>query len=182
MNKKQVSGEMLSGVRAAESSLARRDYSELEDGLPEGHPLREQVEQFKTEMGGDLSGLPESHPLIVQMKAAKERYDSDIAEETEDAQKKAREVKKAKKLDRQKARRESIAHEEQQHQKRREAATALNGEITKMLDGIRGMYKTIAEHEESLSVHPISRARVLRLKRMLVAVERGLADSKMGRV
>jgi len=182
MNEKNVSSEMLSGAQAAESTLARGEYVELEDSLPEGHPLREQVEKAKADLGGDLGGLPDGHPLILQLRAAKERYDADIAEETEDAQEKAKEVKKAKKLDRAKARSERIAKEEERAGRSREAAKAVNREISSALDSVRELYKVLSEYEEDLNVNPLSRARALRLKRMLVAVERGLSDSRMGGV
>jgi len=182
MNEKEISGKLLAGAQAAESSLARSQYDELEAALPEGHPLQEQVEKYKAELGGDLSGLPENHPLILQMKAAKERYDADIAEETEEAQDKAKEVKKAKKLDREKARKDRLAQEDEQDRLRKGAATEVNQQIDNVLDSIRGMYKVLADHEENLNIHPISRARCLRLKRMLVAVERGLSESRMSKV
>ena len=58
-----ISGGMLSAAKDAEASLARRDAEDLGNSLPEGHPLREEVERQKA-MIGDLSGLPAGHPLL----------------------------------------------------------------------------------------------------------------------
>lgn len=182
MNEKDISGKLLAGAQIAESSLARGEYSELENALPEGHPLLEQVEKYKSEMGGDLSGLPKDHPLILQMKAAEERYSADIAEETEEAQDRTKEIKRAKKVDRDKIRRQRLNDEDEQDQMCKGAITAVNQEMGNVLDSIKGMYKVLADHEENLNIHPISRARCARLKRMLVAVERGLSEGRMGRV
>jgi len=179
--KEGVSAKILSGARAAENSLAREEMRELEESLPEGHPLHDEIEKKKAEMGGDLSGLPPGHPLYRMLRDAKARYDEDIAEETEEAQAKAREVKKAKKVDREKARRERIAREEEQSDKRRTAASAVNKEIANTLESVKSLYEALAEHEEIFNMEPISRARSLRLKRLLYALERGLSESRLGR-
>jgi len=179
--KNTLSANMLSGVRAAESSLAREEMNRMVDALPEGHPLKEEAEKHSSELGGDLSGLPDNHPLIVQLKQAKERYESQVAQESDDAQEQAREIRKAKKLDRARERRERIIHEEEQATVQRDCASAVNEKLDSVLGAVREAYEVLSEHEEKLNKNTLSRARVGRLKRFLYAAERGLSENRMNR-
>lgn len=172
---------MLTSVRAAESTLKREETRKLIGSLPKGHPLEEEVERFKQEAGGDLSELPEGHPLIQEIKAAKERFERDIAEETEKEQNKVREVRQAKKLDRAETRRKEIAEEEQQGAELRMAATDVNKGIDAALSAVRGLYETVARHEDVLGRNRMNATRTERLKRLLYAFERGASGSKIGR-
>jgi len=181
MEKGNVSADMLSGIKAAESSLARGDMRNLVDSLPDGHPLKEEAKKHSDEMGGDLNGLPDGHPLIVQWNQAKERYERQVSEETVDAQDKTREIRKARKLDAAKKRRDSILQEEHQAGEHRDAATDVNKSLDGVTNAIRQAYKVLSEHEEKLNKSTISRARVTRLKRLLFATERGLSGTRMNR-
>ncbi len=184
---KEVNSSMLSGAKAAEDALARKEVRDLADSIPEGHVLRDEIDRQTAEMGGDLSGLPPSHPLYRAMVAAKERFETEKAEEEarEEETQKAQErlkVKKAKKLDEKRARQNRIAKEVEREESLREATTAVDGEVVKLLDGVRALYGVIAEHEEILNTHPIGKMRLMRLKRFMYATERGLSTARMGRV
>lgn len=173
---------LLSSVRAAESTLRREEVRELVASLPEGHPLEDEVGRVKAEVGGDLSELPDGHPLIQELKAAKERYEQNIVDETEELQEKTREVRQAKKLDRAESRRKEIAESEEKSNELRLAATDVNKGIDNALNAVRGLYETVARHQDVLGKHRMNAARTERLKRLLYAFERGASESKMGRV
>lgn len=171
-----VSGAVLSAAKNAEASLARQESQKLEQGLPEGHPLREEAEKQKA-MLGDLSGLPPGHPLLRMMQAAKERYEhKDVSTE-----KQPEEVRKAKKVDEDKVRREVRREEDAQTDSRIQAAKQINSTIDDALEKIRELYRVMADHEEILNTSPISRARAVRLKRFLFAAERGMSECKIAR-
>lgn len=174
--KKLVNSEMLAGVKDAEATLARREVEELESGLPEGHPLRDEAEKQKALLG-DLSGLPPGHPLLKAMQAAKDRYD-----QREKEQGAAREVRQAKKVDADSAKKEARRVEEAQVERHRTASHTVNAGIDAALREVRGLYKTMSEHEEILNMNPYSRAKVIRLKRLLFAAERGLSEGKITRM
>ena len=180
MNK--IGVKTLSGVTAAEKTLRRVEFKDLLEAMPEGHPLRDEAERVSAEAGGDLEGLPEGHPLIVQLKQAKDRYEADVGEETDDAQDNTRKLKKAKKVDRSKKRRAKIAEEEEGERRHREAAVLVNKGIDGVMEAITDLYKTVDGNEEVLCLDPLTRSRMARLKRMLYASERGLSDSRISRV
>ena len=95
---KKITGNMLNRIKAFDESIARQEARSLEDVLPDGHPLKEEVEKQKALLGGDLQGLPPGHPLLVRLQAAKENYDRNkVQEESQGMQDKAVELKKAKK-------------------------------------------------------------------------------------
>jgi hypothetical protein len=173
--------ESLSGLRAAESTLRREEARKFIDGLPEGHPLEDDVERLKAEAGGDLASLPDGHPLLREIKAAKERYEQDIVAETDQSQERSREVRRAKKIERASKRREDRDKEEQQGIKLRIAATDVNNGIDAALGAVRGLYESLSMNEGILSTNRMNTTRVARLKRLLYAFERGVSESKMGR-
>lgn len=185
MNKVKVSSEMLSGARAAEDALARKETRELVDSIPEGHILHDEIERQKMMTGGDLEGLPPSHPLYRAMAAAKERFEAEAEEEDtpsprEEAQEKAK-IKKAKRIDEKKARSARIAREVESEEHLNTATKAVDSGIASALDSLKRLYGLLAEHEEILNTRPITKARTLRLKRFLFATEKGLSTSRMGR-
>jgi hypothetical protein len=182
----KVNSKMLSGAAAAEDALARKETRDLADSIPEGHILHDEIERQKALMGGDIEGLPPGHPLYRAMVAAKERYETELEEEEtaladkEVASERAS-IKKAKKLDEKKARRARIVREEEAANMLREAAKAVNSEISSAIEGMRKLYAVISEHEEILNMQPLMKAKTLRLKRFLYATEKGLSTNKMGR-
>jgi len=174
-----VSGAMLSSVKDIEASLARRDSEDLERGLPEGHPLREEVNKQKALLG-DLSSLPPGHPLILAMQAAKDRYEQQQTQRTEE-QTHAADVRKATKVDADKVRRAARVAEDDQKIKRQDAAKQVNSCIEGTLGTVKELYRVLSQHEELLNMEPLSRARAGRLKRLLFAAERGLSECRISR-
>lgn len=174
-----VSGGMLSAAKDAEASLARQEAQELERGIPEGHPLRDEAEKQKALLG-DLSGLPPGHPLLRAMQAARERYEQQQQQRTEEQDKTAV-VRHAQKVDADKARREARRVEEEQAGQRLEAAKLVDAGIQGTLSEVRKLYKTMADSEQILNMDPLSRAKVGRLKRLLFAAERGLSECRIAK-
>jgi hypothetical protein len=177
MSEKNMSAKIVAGAKAAEETLARGAARQTEDKLPDGHPLRAE----------DLDGLPEGHPMRRAIEEAAERYHEQqeqdaLAEETGEAQDKARQVRKAKKLDRQKATRERISHEVKEREACQQSAKSVNKGIDDTLGSMRELYKILASNEEVLGRNAYCNVRALKLKRLLQAVERGLFDSRMTRV
>ena len=175
-----VSGAMLSSVREAEASLARRDAEDLEKGIPEGHPLRDEANKQKALLG-DLGGLPPGHPLMVAMQAAKDRYEQQQAQKTFE-QTRSAEVRKATKVDVDKEKKAIRIADDEKEQKRRDASKQVNIGIEGALGSVKELYRVMSQHEELLNIEPISRARVSRLKRLLFAAERGLSECRITRV
>ena len=175
-----ISGGMLSAAKDAEASLAMQEARDLEHGLPEGHPLRDEAEKQKAMMG-DLSGLPPGHPLLRAMQQAKDRYDQQQNQRGEE-QNRTAEVRKAQKVDTDQAVKEARRIEGEQAEKRVGAAKIINHGIEGTLSEIRKLYKTMADNEEILNIDPLCRAKVGRLKRLLFATERGLSDSRLAKV
>jgi len=179
--KMKISGNMITGVKAAEEALAREEAKGLEDALPEGHPLKEEVEKQKAMMGGDLSGLPPGHPLIRALQHAKRSYDAKKA--VEDTKEQFRtQIRKVKKIDPNAAKRVERAREDDESEHRISSAGMVNNEIQALLLKVKDLYGILAQHEESLNTDPFSRTKVLRLKRMMMAMERGLADCRIARL
>lgn len=172
-----LSGGMLSAAKDAEASLARQEAKDLEGGLPEGHPLRNEAEKQKALLG-DLSGLPPGHPLLRAMQAAKDRYDQQQEQRAEEQDKTA-EVKKAQKISEDKARQAARRVEEEKAEKWREAAKVVDSGLNGALGEVRKLYKHLADHEEILNMDPLSRAKAARLKRLLFAAERGLSECRI---
>ena len=174
-----VSGMMLSVAKDAEASLAREEARSMENGLPEGHPLRNEAEKQKA-MLGDLSGLPPGHPLLRAMQAAKERYEQQ-QNQKENEQKKTSEVRKAHRVDADVARREARRAEDERNERLNEAAGHINSGLAGALGEIKKLYKAMSDNEEILNIDPICRTKVVRLKRLLFAAERGLSESRLSK-
>lgn len=175
-----ISGGMLSAAQDVEASLARQEVKDLEQGIPEGHPLREEAEKQKALLG-DLSGLPPGHPLIKAMQDAKERYESQQTQRTVE-QDKTKDVRKANKVDEDKARMAARKREDENSEKHRGAAKQVDDGINGALGEVRKLYKTMSDYEEILNIDPYSRAKVGRLKRLLFAAERGLGECRIAKV
>jgi hypothetical protein len=174
---KKVSGSMLSSAKDAEASLARQEVADMERGIPEGHPLRNEAEKQKA-LIGDLSGLPPGHPLLLAMQAARERYDQQQAQRTTEQDKTAQ-VRKAKKVDEDRAKRESRRADEERETLRAVAAGEINKGIDGTIEKIRQMYEIVQKHEEILNTDNTSRGRMVRMKRLLFALERGVSECRI---
>lgn len=174
-----ISGGMLAAAQDAESLLARQEVKDLENGLPEGHPLRDEAEKQKALLG-DLSGLPAGHPLLKAMQDAKDRYEQQQSQRTVEQDKTA-EVRKAQKVDEDKARVVARRREDELGEKHIAAVKHVETGINGTLGEVRKLYKTMADHEEILNMDPYSRAKVGRLKRLLFAAERGLSECRIAK-
>jgi hypothetical protein len=185
--KKLVSSGVLYSIRAAEESLARQESKEMEDSLPPGHPLKAEIEQIKAAMGGgDLSDLPAGHPLLRQLQMAKDAY---IRIQTQEADKQKQqsgiEIRKAKKLKEQKVRQAQQTQVRQQEEATNEkqiSADMINQRIDDVLLPVRRLYEAIQSKEELFGEDSLNRARLLRLRRLLYAVEQGINASRIGRI
>ena len=183
---KKITGNMLNRIKAFDESIARQEARSLEDVLPDGHPLKEEVEKQKALLGGDLQGLPPGHPLLVRLQAAKENYDRNkVQEESQGMQDKAVELKKAKKIEDIKRANEGRVKRAEEHEFAEEysiSARNINKGLDDVHESVRGLWTAMEENEENLNKNPLNRGRVLRLKRLLSAVERGLSESRFSKV
>ena len=178
-DKKKVDVNLLTGIKEAEKSLAKEEVRHLEDSVPDGHVLKDELEKQKALLG-DISDLPPGHPLVKMLLEAKERYET--KDEREDAQSKAKEVRQAKKIDAEKAKREREAQRLEAEENRKKAAKSLNMGMDSTLGSVRELYERVAESEKVLSDDAYAKARVLKLKRLLFALERGISECKIARV
>ena len=182
-NKKVVKGTVLGRVKAAEDSLAREYTKQLETALPEGHPLRAEMERQKAMLGGDLAGLPPGHPLLRVLETAKMAYErAQSAVDGEEGGRANSQIKKAKKVSDVAARRQTRASEDEKENTRHRAAKDVNGSLESVLVEIRKAWKTLGEHEPILSTDMYSRRKVVRIRSLLAAVERGLTDNRISRI
>jgi hypothetical protein len=179
--KVKISGRMLSAVKDAEIALAREEAKGLEDTLPEGHPLKEEVDKQKSLLGGDLSGLPPGHPLLVALESARKNIEAQKAFDAE--REKARtEIKKAKKIDPNDVKREVRKQEDEVTDKRRQAAKVVNERIESVLKDVKVLFDELVANEELLNTDPFSRVKAARLRRLLFATERGISDCRIMRI
>lgn len=173
---KLISVSVLSSLREVEDGLAKREGKGMLDALPDGHPLKQEAMKMSSD---ELSSLPEGHPLRISIEAAKKRYsEAAVKQEVSPG------IKKAKKIEAQrveKQRRADQRREDDLTEKRFEAGGKVNSFIDKILDDLRSMWPVLSENEEILNTHPLGRARILRLKRLGLAMERGISECRMAR-
>jgi hypothetical protein len=180
---KKITGNMLNRVKAFDESIARQEARALEDVLPDGHPLKAEVEKQKALLGGDLSGLPPGHPLLVRLQMAKEAYErGEVQKESQKMQENAIELRKAKRIEEAKVGKERREKETAFAKEYGEAARNVNKGLEEVQISVRKLWEIFRENEENLNKNPLNRARVLRLKRLLFAVERGLSESHFSKV
>ena len=191
MEKFKISGSMLDRAKKAEEILAREEAKGMGEFLPEDHPLKAEVERQKSMMGGDLSGLPPGHPLLRALEGARKQYEerkaaeaarSEAPEQAEDASG----VKKAKRVDldaaKAAARKAERFREDDELDRRRRAAAEVNKGIETVTRVAKELFELVARSEEALASDPHSRVKTARLKRMLFAAERGVAECRIVRV
>jgi hypothetical protein len=178
----------LGQLKAMEQSLASQDAKKLEDAVPDGHPLKAEIEKQKAIIGGDLSGLPSGHPLIRALQTAKESYEVRQTDEKKPTTSKAPteeenvKIRRAKHLDDAKARRARYDKETQDTDETREAAKVVSKQVDEVLAAVRTTWEIVAGYEETLNRTPTGKVKLLRLKRILYATERGLSETRIGRV
>ena len=182
MQKMKISGEMIANAKKAESELARDEAKRIGASLPEGHPLKAELERQRSILGGDLSGLPPGHPLLTAIEEAKKRYDDNVEKTSVKPTESKSEIRKAKKIDLEAIKREARRKEDDTADKRRTIVGGVNKGIDSVLKGVADLFKTVAENEEILNIEPIGRAKCARLKRLLFAMERGVAECRIARL
>lgn len=179
---------MITGAKASEEALNKAEtkrldaeMKRLEKSIPEGHPLKEEIEKQKS-LVGDLSGLPPGHPLLVGLAQSKERYEKTQESKTTDGE--DVELKKVRKIDtiERKAKRVARQQESDGEDRRFYASKNVNKRVEETLSSVKNLWSVLNENEEILNTHPIGRTRVMRLKRLLFAMERGLTESKIPRM
>lgn len=175
-----TSGGMVSAAASAEASMARQEARDLIRGIPEGHPLRNDAEKQQALLG-DLSGLPPGHPMLIELQAAKERYEQRQAQK-EKEQNHTAEMRKAKQILDDKAKREARRKEDEQNEAMMAAAKKVDTALTEMLVEVKKLWGMVAESEEILNIDPISRTKIGKLKRLLFASERGLSECRITKV
>lgn len=185
-----LNASTLGKLKAMEQSLASQDAKKLESAVPDGHPLKAEIEKQKAITGGDLSGLPPGHPLIRALQTAQESYESRQSGEKEKSSQQGQpkddidavKLRRAKHLDEAKARRARYDKESQDTDETREAANVVNKQVSEVLAAVRATWETVSGCEETLNRTPTGKVKILRLKRILYATERGLAETRIGRV
>jgi len=177
--KVKVDVNMLTGAKDAERSLAKEETRKLEDSIPEGHILKDEIDKQKALLG-DLGDLPPGHPLIKMLMDAKARYET--KDEREEEQGKTAEVRKAKKIEKSKQRREEEERRVAAEGFRKDAAKNINKGIDSLMSGIRSVCEDISEAEEVLNRDPSCKVKVMKAKRLLFAMERGISECRITRV
>ena len=182
--KTKISGTMIANARKAEEVLAREQFKNLDEFLPEGHPLKAEAERQKAMLGGDLNGLPPGHPLLRALEVAKRAYEARKAEEAgkgKDEGAGGTGPKKAKRPDKDAARRAARRQAEDESDRRRAAAARVNKGIEKVLLAVRELGTAVSESEEILNTDAFSRTKASRLRRLVLAAERGVSECRIAR-
>jgi hypothetical protein len=179
-----MKASMIAGAMAMEEALAReegRSYDKVLNNLPDGHPLRLEAEKARRQVE-DLSDIPAGHPLRVALDQAKrhfEEFQESQHQELEPTEGQIAQVRKAKRIEDNRARRAERIKEEERESKVRMAAKTYNGAIDDLIGAVKLMsmnaYATKGDCQENQYVQ----MRVDRLERLLSAFERGLNDSKL---
>jgi len=178
--------DMISGAMAAEAALAKEETDDLEHAigsLPEGHPLRAEVENQKRILG-DLAGLPPGHPLLVAMEEARLRYEA-AESETEDgadeaaAERERVKVRRAKKLDAKKARAEERRREDEEEERLRAATKRINSSMNETIDALRRLGDNIEASREDFAGDRYALMKLERLGRLVTAAVRGVGESRL---
>lgn len=179
MSDKKVDVNLISSVKQAEKSLAQEEARRLEDAVPDGHILKDEVDKQKALLG-DLADLPPGHPLLKMLTEAKERFET--ADQREDEQSKTREVRQAKRIEADQQRREREAKRLEAQENRHKVAKSVNKTMDALMGEVRSSYVVLASAEEVLAEEPICKTKMLKLKRLLYAMERGISECKITRV
>jgi len=175
--KTAIKAKLLTGIKDAESSLARQETDGVLSDLPPGHPLKVAAEA-EQQRGSDIVDLPETHPLKVAIQEARDRLlvkQGDAAKQQEQLQ-----VRKAKRLKESKEFREKIDAEEQEREIKRDTYRVVNEKIDRTLDGVDGLLTVIGSIDNaSFGEDRFSAVKVVRLQRLMMAMRRGLLDSRL---
>lgn len=174
-----ITASQLTGMRALESDLARRETRQVLEDLPPGHPLLE-VAQQEAARSGDIAELPDTHPLKVAIREAQERLlAAQAAASTQEVQQEVLKVRKAKRLQANKEYQSKIDAEEEQRQKRIDACNVINEKIDIAVQSVDTLLTVLGGNIECFDEDQYARTKMARLDRMMRAVRRGLTDSRL---
>lgn len=124
----------------------------------------------------ELDDLPPGHPLLMTMENAKQRMEKkqETIEEIKRMKEKQeiRKSKKAKKIIDQQNR-----DQEEKTHKQKEFVKTINSEIDRVSSEIENFGRLIQNAEKEYELIGVNKVRIVRLKRMLLAVYRGVRDS-----
>jgi len=175
--KTAIKAKHLTGIKDAETTLARQETTGVLEDLPPGHPLKVAAEAERAH-GGDITDLPESHPLKVAIKEARDRLLAKQSGATR--QQEQIKVRKAKRLQESKEHRNKVDTEEQEREMKRDTYRVINEKIDRTLEGVEGLLTVInAVDTTSFGEDRFSAVRVVRLQRLMFAMRRGLIDSRL---
>ena len=169
-------GKHLQGALGTEKRLRAREVKRLSD-LPSGHPLEASVTEAGSALGGDLSGLPPGHPLLRELAQAQARMEGQekaLEVPPEDVAK----VRRAKKLDASKVRRQQRDEEEARSEHDSGIAKTANEELERARSAMEGLASKIDELHDQTD-NDYLRIRLQRLRRMAAAFSRGLAEGRV---
>jgi hypothetical protein len=172
MADKKLKVKSLMAAIGSENQLARKHIESIEQDLPAGHPLEQNIAMEKAKMNGDLSGLPPNHPLIVAMEEAHERYRKN--EEQQEISK----VKKAKKISFEEKKKKIADESEEAKKIQINSIKAINSGISKLMTEMDELFGVIGIEKEKLNNDFYLQTRLKRLERLIMASQRGLAECR----
>jgi len=185
----KIDAKMISGAMAAEEALSRKEnrwVDDVVDSLPDGSPVKDAANQLKAQT--DLAGLPPSHPLFKILEEERLRYEAKMAEQAESQKSEAEvdvtAIRRAKRVDAKKARQKARLKEEEDGRKIQAAVNLYNGSLAETMKMVQHLRKNMMASQEDFKDSYYASHKMARLERMLIAFERGIADSKLvaGRV
>jgi len=91
-------------------------------------------------------------------------------------------IRRAKRIEEIKARKEKIADNDSKSEMRRNAAKTVNKCVDDVIGSIRDAWKVMADSEEIFNNDPYDRRKVVKMRNLLSAVERGLLDNRFNRI
>ena len=178
-----MSGNILSSIKAAETGLARQQNRELEQiakRFPADHPIREEYQRLTANLDGDLSSLPANHPFIMTLKDVKRQIEAvEHPEKAEQQEEEEHERSDERRRQRRAQQREQRIKEEEQRAIRRMASQQLNLQIAKVEKELDGLYMTVESVSDELSGDSYTRSKVVKLQRTMVAMKRALGECKV---
>jgi len=152
------------------SSISILGVKAVEDELKDN-----EIQERKEKLGG-LADLPSGHPALIENEVARERF-----KKKEEEKKSAPDVvKPSKKI----SRSERIKVEQERERivnEKIKVANGMNEEIEKSVEVLVGLARTAANARVEFEDLPEVSLKMAKLERMLIAVHRGLVESKISR-
>jgi len=176
-------GYNLSDVIAAEEALARKEEDSLGlavEMLPDG-PLKEKAKEARG--SGDLAGLPEGHPLRIALESARVRYEDHLerekARENVSSEREVETSAAERSRARRAKRRENRIREEDNSRRFSSVVSSYNSELEALGSSLARLKGKIGGVQTELDGNLYARQKLARTERMILAVERGIFESKL---